>query len=94
MGTMKAAVTYTPGGPEVLKIEQRPIPTPQPGQVLNRVRAFGLNRSELFTRQCLSRLKANSGVASTDPDHNTSLVIGNLFHSRWRSLILLFRPAC
>ena len=51
MGTMKAAVMYTPGGPEVLKIEERPIPTPQPGQVLVRVRAFGLNRSELFTRQ-------------------------------------------
>jgi NADPH:quinone reductase-like Zn-dependent oxidoreductase len=54
MGTMKAAVMYTPGGPEVLKIEERPIPTPQPGQVLIHVRAFGLNRSELFTRQGFS----------------------------------------
>lgn len=30
---------------------KRPIPTPQPGQVLIRIKAFGLNRSELFTRQ-------------------------------------------
>jgi NADPH:quinone reductase-like Zn-dependent oxidoreductase len=51
MSTMKAAVIYAPGGPEVLKLESRPIPTRQPGQVLIRVRAFGLNRSELFTRQ-------------------------------------------
>jgi NADPH:quinone reductase-like Zn-dependent oxidoreductase len=54
MDTMKAAVMYAPGGPEVLKLESRPIPTPQPGQVLIRIMAFGLNRSELFTRQGLS----------------------------------------
>jgi NADPH:quinone reductase-like Zn-dependent oxidoreductase len=38
----------------VLKIESRTIPTPQPGKVLIRVKAFGLNRAELFTRQGLS----------------------------------------
>jgi NADPH:quinone reductase-like Zn-dependent oxidoreductase len=54
MRTMKAAVIYEAGGPEVLKIESRPIPTPRPGEVLIRVKAFGLNRSELFTRQGLS----------------------------------------
>ena len=48
---MKAAVVYEAGGPEVLKLEQRPIASPKPGTVLIRVRAFGLNRSELFTRQ-------------------------------------------
>ena len=42
---------HAPGGPEVLRIEQLPIPVPQPGEVLIRVKAFGLNRSELFTRQ-------------------------------------------
>jgi NADPH:quinone reductase-like Zn-dependent oxidoreductase len=51
MSTMRAAVMYAPGGPEVLKLESRPIPTPKQGQVLIRVKAFGLNRSELFTRQ-------------------------------------------
>ena len=51
MSTMKAVVIREPGGPEVLKIEDVPVPTPEPGEVLIRVKAFGLNRSELFTRQ-------------------------------------------
>lgn len=51
MTMMKAAVIYEPGGPEVLKLEDRPVPTPADGEVLIRVKAFGLNRSELFTRQ-------------------------------------------
>ena len=54
MTTMKAAVIYEAGGPEVLRIESRPVPVPQPGEVLIAVKAFGLNRSELFTRQGLS----------------------------------------
>ena len=51
MPTMKAVVIHEPGGPEVLKLETLPVPTPQTGHVLIRVKAFGLNRSELFTRQ-------------------------------------------
>ncbi len=54
MTTMKAAVIHRPGGPEVLELEDRPVPVPKPGEVLIRVRAFGLNRSEMFTRQGLS----------------------------------------
>ena len=51
MTAMKAAVIYEAGGPEVLKLENRPLPVPKQGEVLIRVKAFGLNRSELFTRQ-------------------------------------------
>jgi NADPH:quinone reductase-like Zn-dependent oxidoreductase len=51
---MKAAVVREAGGPEVLKIETWPIPEPTSDQVLIRVRAFGVNRSELFTRRGLS----------------------------------------
>lgn len=51
MSIMRAVVIREPGGPEVLKLETLPVPTPKPGWVLIRVRAFGLNRSELFTRQ-------------------------------------------
>ncbi|MBF9032439.1 zinc-binding dehydrogenase [Rhodobacterales bacterium HKCCE3408] len=48
---MKAVVIRVPGAPGVLTLEDRPIPGSRPGWVRIRVRAFGLNRSELFTRQ-------------------------------------------
>ncbi len=52
MGTsMQAVVVERPGPPEVLSLQERPVPKPKPGWVLIRARAFGLNRSELFTRQ-------------------------------------------
>jgi len=54
MNSMKAAVIHQAGGPEALQIEARPLPAPRRGEVLIRVKAFGLNRSELFTRQGLS----------------------------------------
>ena len=47
---MRAAVIHEPGGPEVLTLMTVPIPAPKAGEVLIRVKAFGLNRSELFTR--------------------------------------------
>ncbi len=51
MKTMKAAVIRRPGPPKVLTIEELPIPAPRSGWVLIRIKSFGLNRSELFTRQ-------------------------------------------
>lgn len=49
--TMRAAVLHTPGLSAKFTIEPAwPVPVPQPGQVLIRVKAFGVNRSELFTR--------------------------------------------
>ena len=51
MTTMKPAVVHEAGGPEVLKIASLAIPKPKNGEVLIRAKAFGLNRSELLTRQ-------------------------------------------
>jgi NADPH2:quinone reductase len=51
---MKAAVIYRPGGADNFMLEERPIPAPLTGQVLVKVKAFGLNRSELMTRKGLS----------------------------------------
>jgi NADPH:quinone reductase-like Zn-dependent oxidoreductase len=75
MAAMKAVVIHTPGGPEVLKIEQLPIPTPKPGQVLIQIKAFGLNRSELFTRQGHSGDFALSQESSVSKPQASSLLV-------------------
>lgn len=48
---MKAAVTVNIGNPDVIKFQEVPIPPVKSGWVLIKVKAFGLNRSELFTRK-------------------------------------------
>ena len=47
---MRAAVLAAPGGPDALEVQSVPVPVPGPGWVLIRVRAAGLNRSELHSR--------------------------------------------
>jgi NADPH:quinone reductase len=47
---MRAVVLDGPGPPEALAIRDVPVPEPAAGWVLIRVRAFGLNRSELHMR--------------------------------------------
>jgi NADPH:quinone reductase-like Zn-dependent oxidoreductase len=48
---MKAAVTVNTGNPDVIKFQEVPVPYIKSGWVLIKVKAFGLNRSELFTRK-------------------------------------------
>lgn len=48
---MKAALTTRAGGPGVIELRELPKPEVKGGWVLIRVMAFGLNRSEMFTRQ-------------------------------------------
>ncbi len=47
---MKAIVIKQYGGPEVLAIEERPMPEPKAGQVLIEVKAFGINQAEIYFR--------------------------------------------
>jgi len=47
---MKAWVIRTAGGPEQFQLEDVASPGPRKGWALIRIRAFGLNRSEWFTR--------------------------------------------
>ncbi|HFD6780920.1 TPA: zinc-binding alcohol dehydrogenase family protein [Pseudomonas aeruginosa] len=47
---MKAYVIEQPGGPEVLRLHDIASPEPNANEVRIRVRAFGLNRAELYRR--------------------------------------------
>jgi NADPH:quinone reductase-like Zn-dependent oxidoreductase len=54
---MKAAIFSEYGGPEVLRIEDRPTPEIGPDEALVRVRAAGLNRLDLMMRAGLTPVK-------------------------------------
>jgi len=48
--TMQAIAIAGPGGPEVLRPEERPVPQPAPGQVLVEVAFAGVNRPDVLQR--------------------------------------------
>src|SRR3954462_9978972 len=64
------------------RVESLSVPKPAPGQVLIRVKAFGLNRSELFTRQGHSpsvkfpRVLGIECVGEVDDAGGTDLAVG------------------
>ena len=50
MPLMHAIEISHPGGPDVLRLTQRPVPQPGPGEVLIKVAASGVNRPDVFQR--------------------------------------------
>lgn len=48
---MRAGAAREPGGPDALRIEDRPRPEPGPGEILVRVEAAGVNRPDLMQRE-------------------------------------------
>ena len=48
---MKAIEIVAAGGPDVLRIAERPVPAPRDGEVLIRVAAAGVNRPDIMQRQ-------------------------------------------
>jgi NADPH:quinone reductase-like Zn-dependent oxidoreductase len=79
---MRAVVLEVPGAVENLQIRELPVPEPQPGWVRIRVRAFGLNRSELHTRLGLAegvtfpRVLGIEAVGVVDDDPSGDLAPG------------------
>ena len=49
--TMRAVVVTRPGGPDALEIKDVPLPVRKRGWVRIRVKAFGVNESEVTTRK-------------------------------------------
>jgi NADPH2:quinone reductase len=51
--SMTAIGIKAPGGPDMLVLEQRPVPTPGAGEILVQVAAAGVNRPDVMQRQGL-----------------------------------------
>ncbi|WP_349368007.1 NAD(P)H-quinone oxidoreductase [Salinarimonas sp.] len=49
--TMRAVIAEGGGGPEVLTLVERPVPTPGPGEILVKVAAAGINRPDVIQRE-------------------------------------------
>lgn len=58
--SMQAIVAREPGGPDVLTLTERPVPTPGAGQVLLQVHAAGVNRPDIMQRE--GRAKPAPGI--------------------------------
>ncbi|MDQ2686239.1 MAG: NAD(P)H-quinone oxidoreductase [Armatimonadota bacterium] len=79
--TMKQIVVTTPGGPDVLALQDGPLPQPGPGEVLIRVAAVGINRADLMQRQdkyppppgasAILGLEVSGTIAACGPDAGT-----------------------
>ncbi len=63
--TMRALLLSEPGGVDKLVLKDLPLPQPRPGWVRIRVKAFGINESEVTSRKGLS-----------DPDFTLPRVLG------------------
>ena len=59
---MKAVLFHKHGGPEVLKYTDFPAPQPKAGEVLIRIRAAVLNRTDVFCSQWMARLEIRNAA--------------------------------
>eukprot|EP00187_Rhodella_violacea_P020196 CAMPEP_0184725170 /NCGR_PEP_ID=MMETSP0314-20130426/30125_1 /TAXON_ID=38298 /ORGANISM="Rhodella maculata, Strain CCMP 736" /LENGTH=283 /DNA_ID=CAMNT_0027190333 /DNA_START=1 /DNA_END=848 /DNA_ORIENTATION=+ len=90
---MKAVVADAPGPPHVLRLTEIPRPTPSPGCALLKIKAFGLNRAELFTRQghspgvafprvlgieCVGVVESAPGCDSITPGQTVAAIMGGM----------------
>ena len=54
---MKATIFHEHGGPEVLKYEDLPAPSPKDNEILVEVKAVALNHLDLFVRSGIPGMK-------------------------------------
>ena len=62
---MRAVRITEPGGPDVLRLDEVPDPTPDPEQLLVRVQSAGVNRADLLQR--MGRYPAPTGIRPDIP---------------------------
>ena len=63
---MKAIVIHQADNAQQLQLEERPIPALKEGWTLVKVKGFGINRSEIFTRQGHSPSVVTSSLSWSD----------------------------
>ncbi len=71
--SMKAIIITNPGGPDVLKPAERPIPVPEENEVLIKIKAAGINRPDIAQRQ--GRYPAPPGAPADIPGLEVSGII-------------------
>lgn len=71
--TMKAVVIREPLGPEVLKIESLPVPSPKPGWVLILIKAFGLYAADAVGGEAASLAVAKKKHAAPQALHHRTI---------------------
>lgn len=64
--TARAIVMSEPGGPDVLRLGERPLPAPGPGELRLRQTAIGVNYHDVYVRSGLYRTLALPGVPGLD----------------------------
>jgi NADPH:quinone reductase len=81
---MKAVIITEPGGPEVLRIQERDLPQPAIGEVLIKVMAAGVNRPDVAQRK--GNYPSPHGVSPDIPGLEVAGVIEALARdaSRWK----------
>lgn len=81
---MRQIVTTATGGIEVLRVQEKPDPTPAAGEVVIRVRAAGLNFADILSRQglypdsppkpCVMGYEVSGVIEAVGEDVNSSFV--------------------
>jgi NADPH2:quinone reductase len=79
---MKAIWITRKGGPEVLELRDTPQPTPGPGEVLIKIKAAGLNRSDVYSRT--SRSYGKDGPEIPGLEVSGTIIACGLDTGRWQ----------
>jgi NADPH2:quinone reductase len=79
---MKAIWITQKGGPEVLELRELPMPVPAEGEVLIRVKAAGLNRSDIYSRSSMAYGKDDLNIPGLEVSGTIEACGAGV--SRWR----------
>lgn len=75
---MRAVVYTTPGGPEVLQLVDRDVPTPEPDEVLVRVHVSGVNPTDWKTRRGSGGLLAYPEIVPNQDGAGVITAVGEM----------------